>query len=88
MYVQCERVENETVGKSNGKLGRQEAQEHKSRPRVLLDLSDDTCQRVADFLDVVNDIGKWPATASCMTFFLLPNDGRRQFGRNVGVFAV
>ena len=41
-------------------------------PRVLLDLSDETCQKVADFLFVVEVIGTCPTVASRVVFFLLP----------------
>ena len=40
-------------------------------PRVLLDLSDDTCQKVLGFLHVVEVVGQWPAAASCIMFFQL-----------------
>ena len=63
-------------GKGNGR-SQKKLQEDNTRvgtdafhPRVLLHLSDETCQLVADFL-LVQVIGKKPATASCIMFFFL-----------------
>ena len=39
---------------------------------MLLEISEETCQRAADFQHVVEVIGERPATACCITFFLLP----------------
>ena len=41
-------------------------------PRVLLGLSSETCQPVVDFPHVVEVIGRWPAAASSIMFFLSP----------------
>ena len=46
-------------------------------PRVLLGLSDETCHKVADFLHVVEVIGKWPTAASCISFFFVANWRRK-----------
>ena len=51
-------------------------------PRVLLGLSDETCHKVADFLHVVEVIGKWPTAASCIFFFLLPTGVEKSGGGN------
>ena len=40
--------------------------------KVLFDFSEDACLKVADFLLMVEVIGKWPTTASVIMFFLLP----------------
>ena len=40
-------------------------------PRVLLDLGDETCQLVSDYLHVV--MGKWSNVASCVMSFFLPS---------------
>ena len=37
-------------------------------PWVVLDLSDETCQKVSDVLRAVEVLGKCPATASCIIF--------------------
>ena len=55
----------------------------------MLYLGDDSCQQVADFLHVIEVIGKWRA-AACVMFFLLPSlvrtrhDGSRLTGQIQG----
>ena len=41
-------------------------------PRVLLNFGDESCEKEGDFLAFYGVIGKWPATTSCIMFFLLP----------------
>ena len=41
------------------------------QPQMLLDLSNETCRTVADYLHVVEVIWKWPTTAICIMFFLV-----------------
>ena len=44
------------------------------KPKVLLDLTNETRGAVVEFLEIVEQNGKWPQQACTMMFFLIPKN--------------